>query len=663
MRCSNGLLLIAALPLLAQARGVTPYLPLNLDPQAEREIERVLILGDKPALRRPIPGALVVEALPRACRVDEALCERVKGYLRRYMQESGLQFLSIEGSVSQGADVVIPNAHGEGTQSHYQVALAGYLQLGDHALLNLGGVYWEGKPPTPTGSVLSLGFDFAQLDLGYRDRWWSPMSDSSMLISTEAPTMPSITLSNYSPLTPLGIQYEIFVARMSYSRDILTVPVGAVTQGYPKMAGLHVSLEPASGWAIGAGRLLVFGGGAAGGQSVGDVLDAFFDPNKAQTVGFGKGRPVVGKQEAAVSSQFIFPGRLPFTVYAEYAANDTSRGSNLLFGKPDLSIGIHLPRLGRFDVTFESSAWAPTWYVHTFSTVQTGYGDGITNEQRTIGHWFGDQRLKGDAVGGESEMIRIGYEPHFGGRFELQARMLRNDSYYSAIPYKHEYLGSLSYAHPWGGYAVGAQIDAGRDVLGGTYGRLSGFLRVGDALSRGGDDEDYAPSWSLRYQEPGAEVFVDLGANGDQVLVDILNRDSRFSTRTEFGPHLGIGARRQVSAHQDLGMRLDAEVIQGHLLLGVRAVDYRWRFDNSLAFGLFFGAARYNLATPAFGWYMGGGPEIRNVLPGWDLAANFAWGEKVARLRTQPSDPFPLQGRMDAFYDIYSVNVHLSRKF
>src|SRR2546429_5854567 len=30
------------------------------------------------------------------------------------------------------------------------------------------------------------------------DLWWSPMTDSAMLISTQAPTMPSVTLSNRS---------------------------------------------------------------------------------------------------------------------------------------------------------------------------------------------------------------------------------------------------------------------------------------------------------------------------------------------------------------------------------------------------------------------------------------------------------------------------------
>ena len=62
---------------------------------------------------------------------------------------------------------------------------------------------------------MSAGDQYLQIDAGYRSQWFSPLTDSSTLISTEAPTMPSITLSNYEPLTRLGIQYEFFLEKMS----------------------------------------------------------------------------------------------------------------------------------------------------------------------------------------------------------------------------------------------------------------------------------------------------------------------------------------------------------------------------------------------------------------------------------------------------------------
>ena len=208
----------------AYGLGVTPYLPLNLDPDVESQVERVLILGDEPVMTRPIPAALVLEALPKACKVDRPLCESVRRYLDRYMQTSGVEFTSLSAAATSGSsNITLPNQHGQKAQSPYQVAAAAYLQPNSYMLLNVGGVAYQGRA-TPTGTMLSLGFDWAQLDIGWRDHWWSPMTDSAMLISTEAPTMPSITLSDYRPLTRLGLQYEAFIGRMSES-DRIVLPI------------------------------------------------------------------------------------------------------------------------------------------------------------------------------------------------------------------------------------------------------------------------------------------------------------------------------------------------------------------------------------------------------------------------------------------------------
>ena len=250
---SLGLLLLTVLTLsqTAFASGVSPYLPLNLDPAVENAIERVLILGDEPVLSRPIPAALVLRALPKACRVDRPLCQRVRHYLGRYMHSNGVEFTSVTLGATLGqSNITLPNQHGMKAQSPFQVAGAGYIQPNSHILFNLGGVAYQGRV-TPTGTMLSLGFDWAQLDIGWRDHWWSPMTDSSMLISTEAPTMPSITLSNYQPLTRLRLHYSVFLARMSESSRIeLPLSVNTphrFTRGYPKMGGVRVGIEPVSG--------------------------------------------------------------------------------------------------------------------------------------------------------------------------------------------------------------------------------------------------------------------------------------------------------------------------------------------------------------------------------------------------------------------------------
>ncbi len=657
----------------AHALGVTPYLPLNLDPEVETQVERVLILGDEPVMTRPIPAALVLKALPKACKVDRPLCERVRHYLRRYMHGNGVEFTSVSlADTSGSSNIVLPNQHGEKAQSPYQVAAAAYIQPNSYMLLNVGGVAYQGRA-TPTGTMLSLGFDWAQLDIGWRDHWWSPMTDSSMLISTEAPTMPSITLSNYQPLTRLGLQYQLFVARMSESSRIelpLTGPTAVLTRGYPKMGGIQLSIEPVSGWALSFQRVLIWGGGAAGGQSLSNVFQAFINPGKAQSTGFGSGTKVIGKQEASISSRFIFPGRVPFSVYVEYAGNDTVAGHPPLIGEPDLSVGIDFPRMGPFSLTYEVDSWSPTWYVHGATAVQTGYLDGITNYGDSIGNWFGDQRVLAtpnggaDQVGGQSNMLRLGWEPSFGGLMQLQLRALTNQNrtLYATYPYKNEYLASVSYSYPWKGYAVGAELDTGRDVFGAHYFRLEGYLRDGSALLRGGADDSETAAFAGE-RPKGDELYVSAGADYYSTFID-MHVIKPYSTKSTVGPYFALGARRRVSTHQDLGVALEADEISGRTLLSVRMLDYRYRTDWPLAFNAFIGASRYPAGTPAYGFYAGAGLQWRHILPGWDVGLDYRTVLDAERQRDLPTDPQPLStAKPNALYSFTSWTLYVSRDF
>ena len=258
-------------------------------------------------------------------------------------------------------------------------------------------------------------------------------------------------------------------------------------------------------------------------------------------------------------------------------------------------------------------------------------------------------------------MLRIGWEPSFGGRMQLQLRALANEgnTIYATYPSKNEYLGSLSYSYPWKGYAVGAELDGGRDVFGGHYFRVEGYLRDGDALLNGYDDSGTAAFAGDRPE--GAELFVDAGANYYRMLLHPTS-DVRYYTSYKIGPHVAIGARRKVSTHQDLGVRLEADDIDGRSLLSVRMIDYRYRFNGPLAIGAFLGASRYSLATPAYGLYLGAGLQWRNLLPGWDLGLDYRNVVDAARQRDLPSDP-QTGFRPDAFTSFYSWTLYISRKF
>jgi Capsule assembly protein Wzi len=645
-------LLLIALHSTAFGRGVSPYLPLNLEPEMESQIERVLILADKPVMTRPIAAAKVLEALPKACKIDQVLCASVRRYLSRLMHIEGIAHASVEGAASsgKGAATILPNRYGMADNSHWDASAQVYAQLGDHLLVDVGAVAYEGKTNF-SGSMISLGYDFAQLDIGFRPHWFSPLTDSSMLMSTEAPTMPSATISNYEPLTRLGLHYEVFGALMSKSDRI--VLGDSLVSGHPRLAGLHLDIEPASGWSIGVNRLYQYGGGALGGNSISRLFSGLLSPSAGHQTSIASQQ--VGNQEASFTTSLLFPGRVPFAVYFEYAGEDTSHGKPYLLGNSALSAGIHFPRLWQhFDLTLETTEWQNAWYVHSV------YLDGLTNYRRVVGNWFGDQRVFNDGIGGRSGTVSLGWTAPFGGLVQLRYRTLQNQQY-GANNYQRFNDVSLGYSRPMKGMVVGGEVEAGRDVFGEKFTRLAGFLRYDEGALESAVAE--ALSDESESAEKQGEIFFDAGANANRQSSDISGPASRTHSPTQYAPHIALGARRFVSNHSDLGARIELDEIQGRSLIGVRALDYRYRFNGPLALSFFMGASRYALATPAYGIYLGAGVQWRNVIPGWDLGIDGRYDYYIARDHLLPSDPHSPDGRPDSFYNILTPTLWVSRHF
>jgi hypothetical protein len=451
----------------AAARGVSPYLPLQQSPEIERKIERLLILADRPILTRPIAAATVLDALPKACERDAQLCDEVREYLAGFMRTTGISYLSAAAGSGSGARAPLPNRHGMASDSSYEVAGAVFWQPNDHLLFSVGVQAYSGDL-TPTGTMVSFGRDFLQLDVGYRDHWLSPLHESAMLISTEAKTLPSVTISNYTPFTRVNLHYEAFVAQMSTSDRILFQ--GNLISGSPLLAGIHVSIEPFPGWSVGVNRLLQFGGGGRPHSPI-DLFDALFKPSTDNASTGSDPNAEFGNQAASFTSHFLMPTKVPFGVYMEYAGEDTSTHNNVRLGNSALAAGVELPQIkGRFALTFEISEWQNAWYVHHI------YQDGLTNGGRVLGHWGADWRTTGDDIGARSWLARVGFRARGGADLEATYRTLDNQTY-GGVDYERAHMVDVRYSRRWRQFTIGGEADAGRDSFGESFGRVSVFIR------------------------------------------------------------------------------------------------------------------------------------------------------------------------------------------
>ena len=158
--------------------------------------------------------------------------------------------------------------------------------------------------------------------------------------------------------------------------------------------------------------------------------------------------------------------------------------------------------------------------------------------------------------------------------------------------------------------------------------------------------------------DAGADIFLDVGLHGTHVEADVATF-TRVTT-SESGLHVGAGLRRELTSGS-IGARVELDDINGELLLAVRALDYRRHLTNRFAVTAFLGAARLDLATPAYGYYLGTGVQVKELWPSWSLSVDLRYGDKIARDNVLPSDP--QGGKNDNFYDLSGVSVYLSRRF
>ncbi|HVN98972.1 MAG TPA: capsule assembly Wzi family protein, partial [Steroidobacteraceae bacterium] len=645
------LALFACLAMARAQAGASAYLPVDLAPELEARVERVMTLAGVPVMTRPIRVDAVLGALPLMCDRYPRLCHQVRAGLAPYLAAAAVTHAHAELAATRDNALVQPDQHGAPMNTAWEADAGALARFGEHLLVTAGGVGYEGRL-TPTGTMISLGGDRAQLDLGYRDHWWSPLRLSSMLTSTEAPTLPSATLSSAAPLTRLNLRYEVFLGEMSYSQRIEYHD--GFTAGHPELFGFHVDIELAPGWSLGASRLMQFGGGARP-HSWGALWRAFVNTTRYDNTSTQLNTDQeFGNQQFAVSSTLALPLRMPMSLYIEYAAEDTFHVENTRFGSSAVSAGFYLPQLRPdLQLRYEFSEWQSNWYVHHI------YRDGMTNDGVVLGNWAAAWRLSGDGVGAQSHALELIWDRRNGRQYDFQYRTALNGSYGDAH-YQRVHEVALGASRPWRSWRVGAKLDGGRDEYGEGFGRVAAYasytgLRAAAASSV--DEADEAPASRESGYEPEAarhqvEGFVDLGVFASRMDFEQDAGKVPAVTTSQSSAHLGLGVRRAFDRHNDFGARIELDNVQGHLFTALRAVDYRRRIGPKFAAAFFLGVGRYEGPTPAYGWYGGLGAQWRDIRSKWDLSLDARIGDHMVRNKI-PGEPIILWP--NTFYSIYGA--------
>jgi len=469
---SPNALLILLLVLSSSSFGAEIYLPLHMNAAIEAKLEQVFVLSNSPTIKRPYSLNQVKRALKRLEDREPQLTAHIERYLKRYEKSIGIAHAQLGLSTSSGSNHIKPNQRGAETHATYDASFAAYWSPNNWVTLNVGGIISESsegkKDEFLEGSYLSIGNEYIQADIGQSVHWLGPFQDSDMLQTTNASAVPSITLSNSKPITKLGVKYELFMAKMSESDLIRSENGDERLTGNPRLFGMHLSIQPFSGFSLGVNRLMQYGG-ADRDDSFSSVLNAFFQVKKNDNVGIA-GRDF-GNQLSSVTTRYTFPGEFPVSVYMEYGGEDTSYSSDFHLGNSALMLGLHLPKLtNSLDLTYEFGEWQNGWYVNS------NYGDGLRQFETIMGHSGAEQRIFSDAVGASAHTLKLAWDVSASQFLVLTMRQISNKNY-SAVHYETGQEIAAEYSQRFGKYTFGGNISVGNDVYNDSYSQLTGFVR------------------------------------------------------------------------------------------------------------------------------------------------------------------------------------------
>lgn len=461
--------LMLALP--AWGKGLSPYLPLNISPEVEAQIEKVFALTPGAPVTKPYKVAELSRRLKQIKDTHPTLVKRLNSYLSRYTQTFSMTNLSGSLSLANNEQKAIPNQRNIKSDSSYQVAVGSLAYINPYLYVSGGVQYADGENAIFNNTHIAFGYEYAQVELGYREHWFSPFQDSAMLVSTHAKASPSITLSNATPITDWNIRYEVFYSKLEKADGIV---LGDETfSGRPRHAGLHLSFTPFDFWTLGFNRTLQFGGGKRE-VSVSDIFQALFDPAGKDNVGdVDTDDPnfEFGNQQASITSKFNLDLGIPVSLYAEYAGEDTVNESNYQLGNVAKSMGIYLPVIGNgISVRYEYSDWTNRWYIHHL------YAEGYSNDGQVLGHWGGNERISGNDTPATTHMLNLNWVMDSNQIIDFTARTIKNEDS-QVFQYQSAYEINLRYSYATENGFWGAEVYSGKDVFGETFSRLSAFYR------------------------------------------------------------------------------------------------------------------------------------------------------------------------------------------
>ncbi|TGE76875.1 hypothetical protein C7Y70_18115 [Pseudoalteromonas sp. KS88] len=464
--------LAGAFPALASP---TAYLPIGMDAQLDHQLDTLFALTSGTPMAKPYRLSEVEAALSKLQATEPALVSAIRTKIKSYQGTDNITRVGVKLTVDGDKAVKLANQRGVSSDEWGQGFFEGIWRPNDYMLMQVGADYRAQQNKfTNYNSFISFAGDDLQLNIGYKEHWFSPFKQSAQIISTNARTSPSISLGMVAPAHNWwNFDFELYYSELEHVEKGILYQ-GELHDGTPKLAGTHISIEPISGWKIGLNRMMQFGGGPRE-ASAGDVFKAFFDPagnDNAAMVEGGRDNEL-GDQLASFTSSVNFYWGMPIELYLEYGGEDTKNHKNYQFGNIAYNFGAFIPKLTEsLSLRYEYSNIHSLWYLNTIYT----YGN--TKDGYVIGNFISDTKPRGEGDPSKASVLEMSYTESLHSLWQAKVTVVDNsDGFFDTNGLYYDYEQSielqLSNNRQWQEYNIETTLTYGEDVFGDDYAWLS----------------------------------------------------------------------------------------------------------------------------------------------------------------------------------------------
>ena len=172
-----------ALPILASP---TAYIPIGMDAQLDHQLDTLFALTSGTPMAKPYRLTEIEGALKMLQSQEPALVKAIRAKIKPYQGNDNVTRMGVKLRVDGDNAVQLANQRGVSSDEWGQAFFEGIWRPNDYTLLQVGTDYRAKQNKfTNYNTFVSIAGEDLQINIGYKEHWFSPFKQSAQIISTQ----------------------------------------------------------------------------------------------------------------------------------------------------------------------------------------------------------------------------------------------------------------------------------------------------------------------------------------------------------------------------------------------------------------------------------------------------------------------------------------------